>query len=263
VWNGKNLWLFNGVIQHHLQNLSGCHPDSRGHEATDVNGEEDQGLFHLHAGYPVSHSLMFLSSRKMANLVSYRGCICGAISTYYWVVWARSSDKTYRLGAALLASVVELNVGIVVGCMPVIQPALFSRFAELYRLSFFQSLTSRFFKPNRTPVSCGQYQEERPYLETRILHGANGEGKFMSSVQAPVRIQRSLPSPSRSAFSARTSWRNHIVNNINNTAIGTQISDQSMMMATSISSACHSNINQDRDPNLQYMLQVERIRNMV
>jgi hypothetical protein len=85
----------------------------------------------------------------------------------------------------------------------------------------------------------------------------------MSSVEAPEVTQYTLLSPPRSLFRTWASGRNNN-SNINNTAIGTQISDQSMMVTmTSIVPDSHSNISQERDPNRQYMLQVDRIRNMV
>jgi hypothetical protein len=159
-------------------------------------------------------------------------------------------------------------MGIVAGCMPVIQPTLSSRFAKAVRLPSFRSLILRVFVQfSRTAVSRNQNRQEgrkgRLYLETEILHGVDGNGKFMSSVESPEVTQYTLLSPPRSPFRTWASGRNNN-SNINNTAIGTQISDQSMMVTmTSIVPDSHSNISQERDPNRQYMLQVDRIRNMV
>lgn len=114
-------------------------------------------------------------------------------------------------------------------------------------------------------MSSDQYQKWKmngtPYVQTEILHGADGKGKFMSSFEAQKSAQRSWLSCSRSLLGTWASGRNN--NNGNTTAIGTQLSNQDIMMTASISSHSHYNSNQDQDYNMDYVLQISKIRNMV
>jgi hypothetical protein len=90
----------------------------------------------------------------------------------------------------LLASIVEFNVGIIVGCMPVIQPAIASRFVKACQLSSVRSLIFRLsFKSKlskESPGNSDQYRDDKrygqPYLKTEILHGADGDGRFMNTM---------------------------------------------------------------------------------
>lgn len=147
-----------------------------------------------------------------------------------------SPDKTYWTAPALLASIVELDIGIIVGCMPVIQVILIRRFAKISQLSPFRCLTKRLFRA-RSKASTGGAVENgpdlteigngRPYLETEILHGADGEGNFMSGVA------------------------------------GTLLSDQRSLVTNYVSSAGSSQIDQAEDPDRYYTVHVQAIENVV
>jgi hypothetical protein len=112
------------------------------------------------------------------------------ITAYYTIAYLRKRDDgSYWSAVVLITAIVELNVGIVVGCMPVIQAALLSRFAKTLRFSFVRSLISHLSFQNkaydRAVVSPGQYQElnmnGKPFIQTDVLQGADGKGNFMNS----------------------------------------------------------------------------------
>lgn len=156
--------------------------------------------------------------------------------------------------------------------MPVIQPAIISRFAKACRLFSVRSLISHFSSKFRSSTEAATGSEKspkedasskrigKPYLETEILHGADGNGKFMSNVETKKDPQSSWLSRSRNLLGTWTSGR---TNDNHTTANGTQLSDQNIMTTTSISSGSHSNSSQGRDTDRHYMLQGERIRNMI
>jgi hypothetical protein len=115
------------------------------------------------------------------------------------VLLARTKDTTYYTAPVLLASIVEFNVGIIVGCMPVIQPAIASRFVKACQLSSVRSLIFRLsFKSKlskESPGNSDQYRDDKrygqPYLKTEILHGADGDGRFMSTIGTKSGTRRS------------------------------------------------------------------------
>ena len=178
----------------------------------------------------------------------------------------KSSDKTYWTAPALLASIVELDVGIIVGCMPVIQVILIRRFTKISQSSPFRCLTKRLFRA-RSKASTGgvveygpdltENRNGRPYLETEILHGANGEGNFMSSVKARTGPQSSWLSRSCRAMGTWTRGQS------NTTTAGTLLSDQSILVTNCVSSAVSSHIDLEEDPNRHYMVHVQDIENVI
>ena len=267
---GRRVCLFNDMLQCHFRYLSGYYPASRDFGTTIVNGKEDQSMFHFYARYPVSSSHL-KSCCIGAKLIIFlhSGCICGFISTYFWLIMLQSSDKTYWTAPALLTSIIELDVGIIVGCMPVIQVALLRRFTKIFQLSPLRSLRKRFLlarskAPSGGAVSYGPNISEngigRPYLETDILHGADGEGNFMSSVEAPPDPQSSwLLFPCRPT---RTWTLGRSKKKITRTT-STLLSDQSLMVTASVSSNTQSYISLDRDPNRSSMMPAQNHGNMV
>ncbi|KAF7512410.1 hypothetical protein GJ744_001345 [Endocarpon pusillum] len=127
---------------------------------------------------PVVLSL-HMSAQKKIRVISifmlgFLGCICGIINSYYRVVLARTGDTTYFTAPVLLASITEINVGIVVGCMPVIQPTLMSGFAKTFHLAHVHSLFSRLIKSkasNQSPVTSTQHHYEKAHSKPYISVG--------------------------------------------------------------------------------------------
>jgi hypothetical protein len=161
----------------------------------------------------------------------------------------------------LLAAIVELNVGIVVGCMPVIQRTILSHLGKALRFSGVRSLISRLSSKanafNRRAMNPGASQEwsmkGRPHIQTDILQGVDGKGKFMSS----------WLSRSRGLMGTWASGRNE---SDRTTAIGTQSSLNDIVMATSISShsRCDSNSTQEQDTDKDDIrIQTQTMRDMV
>ncbi|KAF7512727.1 hypothetical protein GJ744_000294 [Endocarpon pusillum] len=181
----------------------------------------------------------------------------------------KSPDKTYWTAPALLASIVELDVGIIAGCMPVIQVTLIRRFAKISQLSPFRCLTRRLFRARSEATTGGvvEYGPDltgngygRPYLETEILHGADGEGNFMSSVRAQTDPQSSWLSFPFRAMGTRTRGQS---NKNNPTAAGTLRSDHGGLVTNYVSSAGSSHIDREEEPNRHYMVHVQDIENVV
>jgi hypothetical protein len=218
-------------------------------------------------------SFSFRRTDRLTILFFHRGCICGIINVYYRVLLKNKPDTTYNTAPVELGSIVENTVGIIVGCMPVIQPAIISRCAKACRLFSARSLISRFSSKLRSSTNAATASEKspkeaasskrisRPYLKTEILHGADGNGKFMSSVETKKDPpQRLWLSRSRNLLATWTSGRT----NENHTTVNdTQLSDQNIMTTSTISSDSHRDSSQGRDPDRHYMLQGERMRNMV
>lgn len=119
------------------------------------------------------------------------------------MVLAIKEDKSYYTGSVQLGSIVEINVGIVVGCMPVIKPAVLSRSADRLRLfsvrSLFSPFSLRLTSSKGAAVSSEQYPKGKPsskragkpYLETQILTSVNGDRTSMSSIGNKTGTQHS------------------------------------------------------------------------
>ena len=99
---------------------------------------------------------------------------------------SRSKGTTYYTAIVLITSIVEINVGIVVGCMPVIQIAMLRKLSKFLRLPSFRSFVSRISTRQKSSTSGANGGQEpkghvhgAPYLETRIINGADGRGNFI------------------------------------------------------------------------------------
>ena len=175
----------------------------------------------------------------------HRGCICGIVNVYYRVLLKKEQDTTYNTATVQLGSIIDNTIGIIVGCLPVIQPAIISCCAKACRLFSIRSLISRISSKSRASIAAATGFEKspeedasskrigRPYLETEILHGADGEGKFMSSIETNKDPLRSWLPGSRDLLKTQASRR---INGNHTTAIGTQLSGQNVMTTASISS---------------------------
>jgi hypothetical protein len=214
-----------------------------------------------------------------------RACVCAIVNSYFRVLLATTSDITYITAPVLLISIVEINVGIIVGCMPVIQPSIFGRFFRACRFSSIRSLFSRLtFKSSPSDHDAGsstQFQQEKakgkPYLETRILHGADGKGNFMTTADDGSSKRRSWFG--RKMLGTWASGRNNKDNDTTTATTTTNIglasthtthainhphlqsSNNDSMVATNFSSDGRS--SQEHDPHREYLQQAERTRNLV
>lgn len=215
------------------------------------------------------------------DVYSHRACACAIVNSYFRVLLATTLDLTYVTAPVLLISIVEINVGIIVGCMPVIQPAIFGRFLQACRLPSLRSLFSRLTlksHPSRHAAAGGsstQLQPEKPkgkpYLETRILHGADGRGNFMTTVDDGASKRRSFFS--RKVFGTWTAGRrdrDHATTGMGLTSSDTtrainhrdqQGSNDHIVVTTNFSTDGRS--SQENDPHRQYLQQAERTRNLV
>lgn len=193
---------------------------------------------------------------------------------YYRVLLKREPDTTYNTARAQLGSIVETTVGIVVGCLPVIQPTISSRFAKIFHFFSFRSLISRISlrlgsftgkatSSEKSPKEgINSLRISRPYLETAILHGADGEGNFMSSVETKKDPLRSWLSISRSRTILGT-WTSGRRNSNYTTVRDTPHLNQPIMTTISASSHSHSDSSQGRDTDSHYTMQEEWLRNMI
>ncbi len=200
---------------------------------------------------------------------------------YYRVLLKTRQDTTYNTAPVQLGSIVENTVGIIVGCMPVIQPAIISRCTKACRLFSLRSLVSRFSSRLRSSKLAAASSEKspkdeasskrigRPYLETQILQGADGEGKFMTAAGKAT--------GTRPTWLSRTilgTWTSGRTVGINTSAIGTttttnaipchqqhQVYNDSITVTTYLSSESHS--SQEQGLNNHGVLQANEIQSMV
>ena len=163
--------------------------------------------------------------------------------------------------------------------MPVIKPAVLSRSADLLRLfsvwSLFSPFSSRPRSSKRATMSTEQYPKGKPsskragkpYLETQILDGANGDGRFMSSMGNTTGTQRSWLS--RTMLGTWTGNRSHQNVPTTDATACTEIHhnnhhhipDENIIMTTCVSSDSHG--IQGEDLHKHDTLQTEKIRDMV
>lgn len=71
------------------------------------------------------------------------GCICGIVNSYYRVVLYKTSDAMWHTVPVLLTSLVEINVGIIVGCMPALKPFIQTNLVKSLQLLSFSHIRSR------------------------------------------------------------------------------------------------------------------------
>lgn len=131
------------------------------------------------------------------------GCICGVINSYYRVRLQQAQDIMWATVPMLISSVVEINVGIIVGCMPHLTSVfrLHSiKFLRFSPLSHLQSGISRSvswlkrFKKSSKPSSdypsltSDKTEGHDAYLKTEIVGSVNGKGGFMPSLRYPQKV---------------------------------------------------------------------------
>ncbi|ERF69952.1 hypothetical protein EPUS_05496 [Endocarpon pusillum Z07020] len=203
-------------------------------------------------------------------------CACAIVNSYFRVILTQTLDLTYATAPVLLISIVEINVGIMVGCMPVIQPAIINRVINFFNIAFIRSLLSRLSfssKASSREVVEGSTQvpkaSDKPHLETRILHGVDGNGNFIRNTAGDgMNTQRSWFR--RAMLGTWTTRRNN--SNYNDIASGIgstratnshhfPTSDDNIVVMTSISTDARS--SQEHDPHRQYLQHAERVRNLV
>ncbi|KAL8962327.1 MAG: hypothetical protein Q9193_001248 [Seirophora villosa] len=123
------------------------------------------------------------------------GCMCAVINSYYRIELVRSKDRMWDAVPVIITSTFEINVGIMVACMPYLAPMMRSGTSKLART--YSNLRTRLavHNPLGKNVSRGAIFDEgkpdesttgaaeipRAYLETRMLNGVDGKGKFLQS----------------------------------------------------------------------------------
>jgi len=183
------------------------------------------------------------------------------MNAYFTLAYLRKGDDgTYWSAVLLITGIVELNVGIVVGCMPIIQATILSRFSKAMRISGVRSLISRLSSKtksyNRGGLKPGESQEWKmngiPNIKTDILQGVDGKGKFMGSW---------LSRP-RALMGTWASGRNETDRT---TRAGTQqTSPNDIVMTTCISSHSRCNSSQEQDTDkVDIITQTQAMRDMV
>lgn len=121
--------------------------------------------------------------------------MCAVINSYYRVKLVRSKDRMWDAVPVIITSIFEINVGIIVTCMPYLAPMMRSGTAKL--AITYSNLRTRLvvYNPLRKNISSGVIHDEgkpdesttgaaktpRAYLETRMLNGVDGRGKFLQS----------------------------------------------------------------------------------
>lgn len=70
------------------------------------------------------------------------GCICGVMSSYYRVILDKTKDPMWHTVPVLITSIVEIDVGIIVGCMPSLKSFLHTHLPRSLKLLSFSYLRS-------------------------------------------------------------------------------------------------------------------------
>ncbi|KAL8655964.1 MAG: hypothetical protein Q9210_000561 [Variospora velana] len=123
------------------------------------------------------------------------GCICAVVNSYYRIKLERTKDKMWDTVPVLITTTIEINVGIAVGCMPYLAPMMRSGTSKLARTYSSLKTMLAVYIPVRKKAAgqlifegdqpekstSGARKAPRAYLETRMLHGADGKGKFLQS----------------------------------------------------------------------------------
>lgn len=95
----------------------------------------------------------------------------------------------------IITSIIEINIGIIVGCVPHLAPMMRNVYSTLVRtcghiktivterVSLWGRSRSGNTSPTENPAGSDSGQKRAPgaYLETRILGGVDGKGKFLQS----------------------------------------------------------------------------------
>ncbi|KAL8840528.1 MAG: hypothetical protein Q9176_003855 [Flavoplaca citrina] len=134
-------------------------------------------------------------------MLGFLGCICSVINSYYRVKLARTKDEMWDTVPVIITSIIEINVGIIVGCMPYLAPIMRNGTSKVLRAwSHIKTvMTERFPLRKRSKMQdysltqIGSGKGADAYLETRVLGGADGKGKFLqpSTIQNKSWWQRS------------------------------------------------------------------------
>ncbi|MCJ1272014.1 hypothetical protein MMC22_011920 [Lobaria immixta] len=136
-------------------------------------------------------------------IVGVFGCICGVINSYYRVRLQQAQDPMWATVPMLVSSAVEINVGIIVGCMPHLTSIFrlhstkFLRFSPLSHLqsgiSGSVSWLKRLKKSSKPSSDCPSLTSDKAeghdaYLKTEILGSVNGKGGLMTSLRYPQKV---------------------------------------------------------------------------
>lgn len=123
------------------------------------------------------------------------------INSYYRVKLERAGDKMWNTIPVIITSIFEINVGIIVGCMPYLAPMMRNGTSRvLHTWCHIKTVMTERFPLRKwskmqdyslTQIGSGKAADA--YLETRVLGGADGKGKFFqpSTLQNKSWWQRS------------------------------------------------------------------------
>ncbi|KAL8897141.1 MAG: hypothetical protein Q9192_002730 [Flavoplaca navasiana] len=120
-------------------------------------------------------------------MLGFLGCICSVINSYYRVKLERASDHMWDIIPVIITSIFEINVGIIVGCMPYLAPMMRSGTSKVLRAwSHIKTVMTerfpfrkRFKTQDYSLTQIGSGKAADAYLDTRVLAGADGKGKFL------------------------------------------------------------------------------------
>lgn len=143
----------------------------------------------------------------MADKAHSSGCVCGVLNSYFRVKLQETADTMRVTAPVITTSVVEINVGIIVGCMPYLAPIMRTGILGLVQVCSLTNIrsiftehmpflrTSKKFANEATdqPASASALGSENAYLETHMLGSVDGKGKFLQSGTFPQKswLQRS------------------------------------------------------------------------
>lgn len=127
-------------------------------EIADANSQKGRGLRGLLDRNSVSDSHASLRSRWMliADRIFISGCVCGVVNAYYRVILEKTDDGMRHMLPVLVTSIVEINIAIIVGCMPAFKHfvqthLVFKKSFQFFSFSYFRSRMSTTRRSGNTP----------------------------------------------------------------------------------------------------------------
>lgn len=128
------------------------------------------------------------------------GCVCGVLNSYFRVRLQETTDTMRVTASVIITSVIEINVGIIVGCMPYLSPIMRTGILGIVKvcsLTHIRSIFTEHMPFLRTSHKFANEATEHPanasalgsdrnaYLETQMLGSVDGKGKFLQSGNFP------------------------------------------------------------------------------
>ena len=188
----KGLRLHHSSLQRDIRPLPTISPDISSMEIANANPQKGRSLRGLldRSAVGVHHASLQKSIRILMTFIS--GCVCGVVNAYYRVMLEKTDDGMRHMLPVLVTSIVEIDIGIIVGCMPAfksfIQTHLSSKSLQIFSLRYLRSRLSTLRSPsssNRSRILPASGDEESHKFDQ--VDSKNSERRGKGDVGLEVR----------------------------------------------------------------------------